>query len=131
MKGVNENEVIAVGNPIILEWLEATRRIRSTDISVEVSENIIRLLNAKALGVSEVAFKLRISHEKARRHLFYLWKNGYILRSKYPKEKELVFMTNSNPVTMLFYTYTLNNGSERVPFIRFEEWVSLKQEGKF
>jgi hypothetical protein len=131
MKGVNENEVIAVGNPIILEWLEATRRIRSTDISVEVSENIIRLLNGKALGVSEVAFKLRISHEKARRHLFYLWKNGYILRSKYPKEKELVFMTNSNPVTMLFYTYTLNNGSERVPFIRFEEWVSLKQEGKF
>jgi len=127
---MNGMEFVVVKNPIIVDWLKATQKSRNANINGEVGESIIRLLNSKALSVSQVAFKLRVPHEKARRHLLYLWRHGYILRSKYPKEKELVYMTGSNHVTMLFYTYTVNNGSEKVPFITFEEWASLKQERK-
>jgi len=130
MKSLNEIGFMAAKDPVIVEWLEATRKTRSVNISAEISESIIRLLNSKALSVSQVAFNLRISHEKARRHLFHLWRNGYILRSKYPKERELVYMVGSNPVTMLFWTYTVNDGSDRLPFITFEEWVNLKREEK-
>ncbi|MEM1589648.1 MAG: hypothetical protein QW175_04455 [Candidatus Bathyarchaeia archaeon] len=130
MANTNDVEVVVVKEPIIVEWLEATRKAKSSNIDVQISESIIRLLNGKALSVAQVASKLRISHEKARRHLFYLWRNGYILRSKHPKEKQLVYTTGSNPVTIIYYTYTLNNGSEKVPFITFEDWVLLKQVGK-
>lgn len=130
MTNMNDAGVIAVKEPIIVEQLKATKKFRSLNIDAQISESIIRLLNGKALSVAQVAFKLHISHEKARRHLFYLWRNGDILRSKYPKERQLVYTTGSNPVTIIYYTYTLNNGSTKAPFITFKEWVILKREGK-
>jgi len=131
VKDMNEMGFVVVKDPIIVDWLKSTQKSRNANISDEIAEGIIRLLNDKALSISQVAFKLRISHEKARRHLFYMWKNGYILRSKYPKERELVFVTGANPVTMLFYTYAVNNGSEKVPFITFEGWIKLKKDVVF
>jgi DNA-binding HxlR family transcriptional regulator len=130
MKSLNGIGVVSVENPIIVEWLEAARKISGMNISLEICENILQSLNGKALSISQVAFKLRIHREMVRRHLFYLWKNGYILRSKYPKEKELVYMVGSSPVTILYYTYTAKNGSAKVPFVTFKEWVNLKMEGK-
>jgi predicted transcriptional regulator len=130
MNSLNGIGVVSVENPIVVEWLEAARKNSGMNISLEICENILQLLNGKALSISQVAFKLRIHREMARRHLFYLWKNGYILRSKYPKEKELVYMVGSSPVTILYYIYTAKNGSAKVPFITFKEWVNLKMEGK-
>lgn len=129
MKSLNGRGVVAMKNPVIVEWFEVAQKFKGVNINAEVSESIIHLLNGKALGVSQVAFRLRISHEKARQHLFYLWKNGYILRSKYPKERQLEFMAGANPVTMRFYTYTVTDGAEKVPFITFEGWIKQKKDG--
>jgi hypothetical protein len=124
-------------NPVLVEPLKVDQEIRKENLSVEILENIIRLLDGKVFSTRGVALKLRIPYEKARRHLFYLWRKGYVLRSKYPETRRVhgLYISELNPVTITLYVYTLNNEKanekfSRELFITFEEWLSLKREGE-
>ncbi|MGQ9507425.1 MAG: helix-turn-helix domain-containing protein [Candidatus Bathycorpusculaceae bacterium] len=109
--------------------------LKQVSTNPEISDKIINLLESSKdkankhipLSVAQVSQKLKIPREKARRHLFLLWKNGLITRSKHPMERALE-IESLNPVTIIYYVYTLNGGSTNGTFVTYNEW--LKQQGE-
>jgi len=71
MKSLSEMGFISVES-MAVGLFKATRKVRDANLSVEICENIIRLLDNKALSASQAASRLNIACEGSRLHLLHL-----------------------------------------------------------